>query len=225
MATRYEEHTPVDVLIPYEHNPRIITQAAVDAVARSVNAYGFNEPIIADENGVILAGHNRLKAAKQLGLTEVPVIWVDGIDEQRAKAFRIADNRTAEFSQWDRNLLDKELGSLLKDGETDFEAMGIEQWELDRLSKTDAPTADDGFLPEKAFKKKSAFEAADDEGEHVESAPKRTGKPLSPPCIRLLVIIETDEDQRAIRQALHLDDQAMIPAVIRFSEILKEMQP
>ena len=219
MATRYEEHTPVDVLVPYDKNPRIITQAAVDAVARSVKAYGFNEPIIADENGVILAGHNRLKAARQLGLTEVPVIWVDGLDAQRSKAFRIADNRTAEFSQWDRNLLDKELESLLKDGETDFEAIGIEQWELDRLSKAEPQAAEDGFLQENAFKKKSAFTT--DEDQPVETAPKTQGRPLSPPSIRILIIIETEEDQRAIRRALNLDERVIIPAVIRFSEVCK----
>lgn len=217
MATRFEEHTPIDVLIPYDKNPRVITQAAVDAVARSIRAYGFNEPIIADENGVILAGHNRLKAAKQLGLKTVPVIWTDSLDSVQTRAYRIADNRTAEFAQWDRAKLDSELESLLQAGETDFDSMGIDQWELDRLSKgADALNKDD-FLSSRDYKKKRAEEDESD----PESAPKKAGKPLAPPCIRLLVIIETEEDQRAIRKALNLGPDGIIPAVIRFSEVKK----
>ena len=220
---RFEEHTPIDVLVPYEHNPRIITQAAVDAVARSIAAYDFNEPIIADENGVILAGHNRLRAAKQLGLTEVPVLWLDDIDAQKARAYRIADNRTAEFAQWDRNLLDSELKVLLADG-ADMDALGVEQWELDRLTQGVEEIGDNGELPQRLFRKAQRQAEQDDDGEHVEAAPKSAGKPLSPPSIRLLVIIETPEDQTAIRRALGLKPEEMIPAVIRFSDILARRQ-
>lgn len=216
---RFEEHTPIDVLVPYEHNPRIITQAAVDAVARSIAAYDFNEPIIADENGVILAGHNRLRAAKQLGLTEVPVLWLDDIDAQKARAYRIADNKTAEFAQWDRNLLDSELKSLLADG-ADMDALGVEQWELDRLTQGVEEIGDNGELPQRLFRKAQRQAEQDDDGEHVEASPKDVGRPLSPPSIRLLVIIETPEDQTAIRRALGLKPDDMIPAVIRFSDIL-----
>lgn len=216
---RFEEHTPIDVLVPYEHNPRIITQAAVDAVARSIAAYDFNEPIIADENGVILAGHNRLRAAKQLGLTEVPVLWLDNIDAKKARAYRIADNRTAEFAQWDRNLLDSELKSLLADG-ADMDALGVEQWELDRLTQGVEEIGDNGELPQRLFRKAQRQAERDDDGEHVEAAPKTAGRPLSPPSIRLLVIIETPEDQAAIRRVLGLKPDEMIPAVIRFSDIL-----
>lgn len=216
---RFEEHTPIDVLVPYEHNPRIITQAAVDAVARSIAAYDFNEPIIADENGVILAGHNRLRAAKQLGLTEVPVLWLDDIDAQKARAYRIADNKTAEFAQWDRNLLDSELKALLSDG-ADMNALGVEQWELDRLTQGVEEIGDNGELPQRLFRKAQRQAEQDDDGEHVEAAPKAAGRPLSPPSIRLLVIIETPEDQTVIRRALGLKPDDMIPAVIRFSDIL-----
>ena len=218
---RFEEKTPIDVLVPYEHNPRVITQAAVDAVARSIAAYDFNEPIIADENGVILAGHNRLKAARQLGLTEVPVLWLDDIDAQKARAYRIADNRTAEFAQWDRNLLDTELRSLLDEG-ADMDALGIEQWELDRLSKEADAIGADGELPQRLFRRaQKQAEQAEDE-DHVETAPKRAPKPLSPPSIRLLVIIETPEDQEAVRRALGLAPEDTIPAVIRFSDVLSK---
>lgn len=218
MTCRFEEHTPIDVLVPYDKNPRIITQEAVDAVARSIKAYNFNEPIIADENGVILAGHNRLKAARQLGLTEVPVIWVDDLTAQKARAYRIADNRTAEFAQWDRSLLDEELKGLIDAGETDLEPLCVEQWELDRLCRVDDGAPSPGnFIPGKAGKPSRGI--VDDDGEHIETAPKPAGKPLSPPSVRVLIILETEEDQAACRKVLGLSENSVIPAVIRFSEV------
>lgn len=218
MTCKYEEHTPIDVLVPYDKNPRIITQAAVDAVARSIKAYSFNEPIIADENGVILAGHNRLKAARQLGLTHVPVLWVDDLTAQKARAYRIADNRTAEFAQWDRPLLDEELKGLIDDGETDLEPLCVEQWELDRLSKAyDDERQPGSFIPGKAGKPSRGI--VDDDGERIDSAPKAPGKPLSPPSVRILIIIENDDDKAACRKALGLKASDDIPAVIRFSEV------
>lgn len=218
---RYEEKTPIDVLVPYDKNPRIISQAAVDAVARSIKAFNFNEPILVDENGVIIAGHNRLKAAKQLGLTEVPVLWLDELDMQKARAFRIADNRTAELAEWDRGLLDKELEGLIAAGTDDLDALGVEQWELDRLSKDAEQITPDGYLPDRLYKKKCATDTDSDDGEGrpVETAPKAPAKPLSPPSIRILIIMETDEDKAAARRALGIADDQQIPAVIRFSEV------
>lgn len=219
---RYVENTPIDVLIPYDKNPRIITQAAVDAVARSIAAFDFNEPIIADADGVILAGHNRLKAARQLGRTTVPVLWVDDIDMQRARAYRIADNRTAEIATWDRSLLDKELADILKDADADIDALGVEQWELDRLTREAEKPADDGFLPDRLFKKKTAFSTDDDDNERPpEAQPKPKGRPLAPPSIRILIVIETDEDKAAVRRALDIPYDKPFPAVIRFSEVKK----
>lgn len=218
---RYVEDTPIDVLIPYDKNPRIITQAAVDAVARSIAAFDFNEPIIADADGVILAGHNRLKAARQLGRATVPVLWIDDIDMQRARAYRIADNRTAEIATWDRSLLDKELADILKDADADIDALGVEQWELDRLTREAEKPADDGFLPDRLYRKKTAFSADgdDDNDRPPEIQPKAKGRPLAPPSIRILIVIETDEDKAAMRRALDIPEDKPFPAVIRFSEV------
>lgn len=210
---RYEERTPIDVLIPYDKNPRIITQAAVDAVARSIKAYSFNEPIIADENGVILAGHNRLKAARQLGMTEVPVLWVDDLTAQKARAYRIADNRTAEFAQWDRAMLDEELKGLLDAGETDLEPLCVAQWELDRLSRIDDP------VPAAVPRSSASSAPATHADSHIEVAPRSASAQLTPPSVRVLVVIETDDDKAACRRALGLGDADDIPAVIRFSEV------
>lgn len=119
---------------PYEKNPRIIPQAAVDAVARSIQAFGFRSPIVVDANGVILAGHTRYKAAQQLGLAEVPVVWQNDITDIQARGYRIADNKAAEISTWDRDALDTEVRELsaFVDG-ADLEALGLADWELQRI--------------------------------------------------------------------------------------------
>lgn len=123
---------------PYERNPRIIPQAAVDAVARSIHAFGFRQPIVVDRNGVILAGHTRYKAAQQLGLAEVPVIWQTDITDAQARGYRIADNKVAELSAWDRDALDAEVRELADLGDIDIGAVGLADWELERILADDS---------------------------------------------------------------------------------------
>lgn len=96
---------------PYEHNPRH-NENAVDKVAASIREFGFQSPIIVDKNKVIIAGHTRYMAAKKLGLKDVPVIIADNLSEEQVKAYRIADNKTAEFSDWDFNALSAELSEI-----------------------------------------------------------------------------------------------------------------
>ena len=98
----------IDELIPYEKNPRI-NDDAVKYVANSIKEFGFKVPIIIDKNNVIVAGHTRLKASKELGLTEVPCIIADDLNEEQIKAFRLADNKVSEKAEWDLDLLDEEL--------------------------------------------------------------------------------------------------------------------
>lgn len=105
------EYINVNDLIPYINNPRI-NDEAVDVVAASIKEFGFKNPIIIDKENVIIAGHTRLKAAKKLGLEEVPVIRVEDLTENQIKAFRIADNKTVEFAEWDMELLELELEEL-----------------------------------------------------------------------------------------------------------------
>lgn len=124
---------------PYEHNPRIIPQAAVDAVARSIQAFGFRQPIVVDGNGVILAGHTRYKAAQQLGMTEVPAVWQTDITDIQARGYRIADNKVAELSAWDRDALDAEVRTLADLGDIDIGAVGLADWELERILREDEP--------------------------------------------------------------------------------------
>lgn len=105
------EYVAVEQLIPYTNNPRR-NDKAVDVVVESIKEFGFKNPIIADKNNTIIAGHTRLLAAKKLGIKEVPIIKVEDLTEQQIKAFRLADNKTAEFAEWDMELLAQELEGL-----------------------------------------------------------------------------------------------------------------
>ena len=98
----------VSDLIEYENNPRK-NDDAVSAVARSIKEFGFKVPVIIDSNNVIIAGHTRVKACKQLGILEVPCVIADDLTEDQIKAFRLADNKTAELAEWDLDKLNEEL--------------------------------------------------------------------------------------------------------------------
>ena len=115
----------IDELIPYEKNPRK-NDDAVQYVAESIKQFGFKVPIIIDKDNVIVAGHTRLKAAKQLGLEEVPCIVADDLTDEQIKAFRLADNKVSEKAEWDLGLLDDELKDIL---DIDMEKFGFEELE------------------------------------------------------------------------------------------------
>lgn len=136
----------VDELIPYEKNPRR-NDAAVDPVANSIKEFGFKIPIVLDENDVIVSGHTRLRAAKKLGLKEVPTIVANDLTEEQVKAFRIADNKTAEKSIWDIGLLVGELQDLALD--FDFSDFGFSDFEIASLTDDGAPETYDNELIEK----------------------------------------------------------------------------
>lgn len=105
-------------ITPYERNPRK-NDAAVDKVAASIREFGFQQPIVCDAAGVIIVGHTRYKAAQKLGLDTVPVVFAD-LPEEKAKAYRLADNKTGEFAEWDLGLLDLELGDITGIDMTEF---------------------------------------------------------------------------------------------------------
>lgn len=105
---------PVSELAPYAKNPRN-NDGAVDAVAASIREFGFKVPIILDRNNEIVAGHTRLKAAKRLGLTEVPCIIADDLTPEQVRAFRLADNKVAELAEWDFETLAQEMEALADD--------------------------------------------------------------------------------------------------------------
>lgn len=95
-------------LKPYEKNPRK-NKKAVEAVANSIKEFGFKVPIVIDKENVIVCGHTRFKAAQKLGLEAVPCVIADDLSEEQIKAFRLADNKTAELAEWDFDLLEDEI--------------------------------------------------------------------------------------------------------------------
>jgi len=103
---------PIERVIPYDRNPRINDGPAVDAVAASLKEFGFRQPIVVDRDGVIVVGHTRWKAAKKLGLAQVPVHVAKDLTPEQAKAYRLADNKTNELAEWDKALLPLELADL-----------------------------------------------------------------------------------------------------------------
>lgn len=98
-------------LRPYEANPRE-NGNAIPAVAESIRRFGFTVPVVADGDGVVIAGHTRLYAARSLGMERVPVVVASDLTEAQARALRIADNRVAEMATWDREALDAELRAI-----------------------------------------------------------------------------------------------------------------
>lgn len=126
---------PIDRPQPYDKNPRL-NDDAVAIVARSIQEFGFRQPIVVDEDGVVIIGHTRLKAAKSLGLREVPVHVARGLSPEKVKALRIADNKTAEIAEWNLELLPIELAEL-QGMDFDLGLLGFDQDELAKLLGTE----------------------------------------------------------------------------------------
>jgi ParB-like chromosome segregation protein Spo0J len=120
-------------VLPYENNPRIITDAAISKVAASIKEFGWRQPIVVDEDGVILVGHTRKRAAELLELKKVPVHVARGLSEAQKRAYRIADNRTGEETSWSKDLLKIELGEIAALG-FDLAPIGFDLAELPKFT-------------------------------------------------------------------------------------------
>ena len=118
----------IEEIKTYDKNPRR-NDKAVEAVAKSIQEFGFRQPIVVDAGGVIVVGHTRYKAALRLGLKTVPVHVAADLSPQQARAYRLADNRTNETAEWDVDLLPIELGELRGDG-VDLKLLGFTDKEL-----------------------------------------------------------------------------------------------
>lgn len=125
---------PTGELIPYENNTKIHPPEQVDHIANSIKRFGWQQPIVIDKNKVVIIGHGRLLAAKQMGLQEVPVVYADDLSEEDAQALRLADNKLNE-SPWDMTKLEEELAQLAIDG-IDMSQFGFDEEVLDWDSGT-----------------------------------------------------------------------------------------
>ena len=137
------ETWPVEKLVEYARNPRK-NDHAVDRVAAAIREFGFRVPVVAKSDGTVVDGHLRLKAAKKLGLTEVPVVLADDMTDLQIKAFRLSVNKMAELAEWDDELLAIELHEL-NAADFDMALIGFDASELssamnlDSLIEQDAP--------------------------------------------------------------------------------------
>ena len=132
---------------PYPNNPRK-NDDAVTATANSIKEFGWQQPIIVDKDNIIIAGHTRYKAAKQLNMDKVPVVVAKNLSKEQVKAYRLADNKTGEIAVWDYEFLDDELANII---DFDMEDFGFEQ------IKNDVNIDDIFFDDEEQQKKDNAF--------------------------------------------------------------------
>lgn len=126
----------VEDLKVYENNPRK-NKKAVAAVAESIKKFGFTNPIIINDMNVILAGHTRLQALKELGVEKVDCIQLTNLSEQEQKAFRIADNRVADFSVWNDKMLQEEMRDISAE---DWEKFGFNEKLLEKVKAPEMTT-------------------------------------------------------------------------------------
>lgn len=140
------EDMKLSELKPYEKNPRK-NDRAVEPVANSIKEFGFRVPLVIDKDNVIVTGHTRYKAAKKLGMETVPCIKADDLSDEQIKAFRLADNKVGEISEWDTELLDLECADLFADSNIDLELFGFLNDENSDETDDDeyAPINDEGY--------------------------------------------------------------------------------
>lgn len=139
-SKRKIEYRKIDELVPYVNNPRI-NENAVPKVASSIKEFGFNVPLVIDKENVIICGHTRYEAAKMLEIKDIPCICVTDLTPAQVKAYRIADNKVADFAKWDNDVLAIEMEAL-KELDFDLDLTGFEEYELDVLLD---PKSEDDF--------------------------------------------------------------------------------
>jgi DNA modification methylase len=132
---------PLAVLVPYAENARTHSDSQVGQIADSIREFGFVNPVLVDADGVLIAGHGRVLAAKRLGLATVPVLRLGHLSPAQARALRLADNQIALNSGWDEALLATEIARIRDEAVVDLDVLGFSGIELDRLLASIDPEA------------------------------------------------------------------------------------
>ena len=161
----------ISSVIPYARNPRR-NEAAIAKVAASLQEFGWRQPIVVDEDMVVVAGHTRLEAARTLNMEQVPVHIARGLTPEQIKAYRIADNRVGQEAEWDEELLRLEIGELESSGfDIDLTGFHPSEFVLDEIdySLLEEETGVDGMLDGMASGVKKAIQI-EFEPEHYEEA-------------------------------------------------------
>lgn len=136
-------YVSLDKIKPYKNNPRNNTKA-INKVAKSIKLYGFKVPCVLDSNYVLITGHTRYEAAKKLKLKRIPCIIASDLNKAKADAFRIADNKVAEYSTWDMTKLKEELSKIQLE-DIEFDDMGFDNdFSIEKLGLVDMPEGSDG---------------------------------------------------------------------------------
>lgn len=128
------EQVFIETLTPYKKNARVHNKEQIVQIANSIQEFGFNNPILIDNDNNIIAGHGRVEAAKYLKLDKVPVIKIEHLTESQKKAYILADNKLAEMSHWDYDILESEL-SEIQELNFDLNLIGFEPIDLKHLEK------------------------------------------------------------------------------------------
>ena len=145
LAIRYQ---PIAVLKPSPHNPRTHSKAQLKQIADSIRTFGFVNPVLVDEQNVVIAGHGRLRAAKDLPVAQVPTIVLSGLTEAQKSALRIADNKIALNAGWDLDLLQIEIQSIITvDSDFELELTGFSTGELDVILNESGEEPEDEIIP------------------------------------------------------------------------------
>ena len=129
------ESFKINDVIPYKNNPRN-NDEAVESTANSIREFGWQQPIVVDNDHVVIVGHTRLRAAKRLGLETVPVVVASNLTQEQADAYRLADNKTGELVEWDDKLLKSELDNIMSIDMTDFGFEAIED-EIEEIEEAE----------------------------------------------------------------------------------------
>lgn len=133
------QYIDIDKLREYERNARKHGDEDVNAIAKSIEEFGFNDPVgVWSDDNIIVEGHGRYRAAKQLGMKSLPCIRLDHLSDEKRRAYALAHNRTAELSGWDFNVLDRELAEIKSINMEDYGFHNIEDEELDDLFRNQA---------------------------------------------------------------------------------------
>lgn len=210
------ETRPIAALKASPHNARVHGAEQLRQLAESIRQFGFNQPVLVDERGEIIAGHGRVEAAKQAGLAEVPVVVIRHLTEDRKRAYMLADNRIALNSEWDEDALRRELEGL-EAHFADFGALGFDGGELDRLfgefvGEPGTSVLDDntGGPVDEEEDLEDVEEDAEDESPPGETAQPQTASARLPVFIPVLVNLTRPEYERwkAVKKELGETDNS-----------------
>ena len=142
------EYRRIDSVTPYARNARTHSKDQIRQIAKSIKAFGFINPVLVDKDGILVAGHARVLAAQQLGLSSIPIICVNHLSEAEKRAYILADNRLAENAGWDEDLLKVELNFLTSvDIDFSVEDIGFSTTEVDLLLENDVVPSSDDDVP------------------------------------------------------------------------------